>query len=87
MLLDNDIHVAIRINLDNYNIEDSKKLVQEIYERFGIRNNLDVYLYPIFEEESNKRSIEDEKLLYKGLFEIEELIISLGFRYDFYPSE
>lgn len=87
MLLDSDIHVAIRINLDNYNIEDSKKLVQEIYERFGIRDNLNIYLYPIFEEESNKRSAEDEKLLYEGLFEIEELIVSLGFRYDFYPSE
>jgi len=36
-LINNNVTVAIRINLDNYNIENSKQLIQEIYERFGIR--------------------------------------------------
>lgn len=36
-LINNNVTVAIRINLDNYNIENSKQLIHEIYERFGIR--------------------------------------------------
>lgn len=86
-LINNNVTVAIRINLDNYNIENSKQLVQEIYERFGIRQNFIVYLYPIFNENDRQRSAEEEKDLYEGIKEVEDLIISLQLPYAGMPND
>ena len=86
-LINNNVTVAIRINLDNYNIENSKQLIQEIYERFGIRQNLIVYLYPIFNENDRQRSAEEEKDLYEGIKEVEDLIISLQLPYAGMPND
>jgi radical SAM protein with 4Fe4S-binding SPASM domain len=86
LLLEKNMAVVIRINLDTYNIDDSRKLISEIYENFGVRKNLSIYLYPLFDDE-NPRSKEDEDKIYDSLIELESIILDYGYRYGQYPSE
>lgn len=84
-LLDAKIQVNIRINLDLYNAEDVKNLIFEIFSRFGILPNLNIYVWPIFDDGS--RSKEDEINLYQKLEEIENIIVDYGYTYGNIPSE
>lgn len=51
MLLENDIRVSIRLNLDQHNDEDLMQLIDELYERFGNYDKLDVYSHVLFENQ------------------------------------
>ena len=85
LLLDAGIIVNIRINLDLYNSENVKSLISELFSRFGIRTNLNIYVWPIFDE--GQRSKEDEDILYDQLEIIENLIVDYGYSYGLFPSE
>ena len=82
-LLEEYIKVHVRINVDLYNLEDTKALIEELHRRFKESKEIFVYVWPIFQEGidniKEKRTEEDNIKLYNGLNEIEDLIVSLGF--------
>ena len=49
-LLDAQIYVSIRLNMDLSNAEDLVELVEELAQRFGGRKNLSVYAHHLFKE-------------------------------------
>lgn len=78
-LLNANIRVGIRMNVDAYNCDDLTKLLREISDRFGRNPNLTVYCYPIFEDDDYQRTEEDRKLVFEKLLDLEELIYLLGY--------
>lgn len=79
IMLNNGIKVSIRLNIDAYNAENLKELVEELYSRFGTHPNLSVYSWPIFEDDNYKRSEEEHATIFKKLFELEDLLV----KYDY----
>ena len=51
LLLDANVFVSVRMNLDRHNAEDLLKLVDELAERFGGWSNLDCYAHELFEDD------------------------------------
>lgn len=86
MLLNRNIHVNVRLNIDLYNLEDIKKLIGELFSNFGLHPELTIYVWPIFDED-NTRSDEENTLLFKGVREIEELIENYGYKQGDWPEE
>ena len=86
LLISNDIHVYIRINVDNYNSDNVFELIKEIAERFGIHPKLKVYLWPIFEEGDYQRTKEQNEKLFKSIADIEKFITDYGFVYGTFPD-
>jgi radical SAM protein with 4Fe4S-binding SPASM domain len=50
LLLKQDIQVTIRMNLDSYNADNLKLLIDELSEKFSHYNNFSVYIHEIFEK-------------------------------------
>ena len=48
--LDEKIHVSIRLNMDNHNVENSKVLIDELAERFGGDENFAVYVRQLHDD-------------------------------------
>lgn len=71
-LLDNDVTVSIRMNVDLYNADNLKKLVYELYDRFGNHPNLIPYIYPLFENEFYQRKEGELQKLFEKIAEIEQ---------------
>lgn len=86
LALNAGINIHIRLNCDNYNIEDLCTLVQELHTRFGNHPKLYIYAYPIFEEGNYTRTDEENTSLFKGLEKLENLIVSLGYPFGEYPA-
>lgn len=79
MLLNNGISISIRLNVDSYNAENLKILIEELYNRFGDHPRLSVYAWPIFEDENYVRTEEARIEVFNKLQEIEELLV----KYDY----
>ncbi len=80
-ILRSNMSVKIRLNIDEYNVSDMHKLVDEIYQRFGQNEKLNVYTHSLFEHtgpSAKRRSDEGRAALYKNQIEIEEHIEKLG---------
>lgn len=86
-LLQNDIAVHIRLNVDNYNAADLLKLVHEIHDKFANHPMLAIYCHLIFEDEQFSRTNEEHKLAYEALTKIEDELLSLGYNIGTMPSE
>ena len=78
LLLDAGIHVQIRLNLDMNNQDELYKLVNELADTFGARENLSVYNYIIFEKTGENRSAEQRKELYQASAALTEHIRRCG---------
>lgn len=80
-LLSNDIFVNVRLNLSKDNIEDIKKLIEIIYERFNGYKNFRVYSKPLFEGEGNpplELTKEEKEFVYNSYIEIQRLLRKNG---------
>lgn len=60
-LLANGIHVNIRFNVDEDNLEELYKLTDELEEEFKNEKNVSIYCHSIFLDENDKRVRDDEK--------------------------
>lgn len=79
MLLNNGINVAVRMNLDFHNAENLKLLVKELYDRFKLHPALSLYVWPIFEDNTNVKTTEEHIEIFKKLAELEEVIKQYGY--------
>ncbi len=50
LILDQDIRVSVRMNLDRYNFEDLKMLINELSDKFGGNKNFLAYAWPLFDD-------------------------------------
>lgn len=73
-LINNNVDVSIRMNVDLYNIENIKDLIYELYQRFGNHPRIHPYLYPIFENEFYQRKEGELELLFEKIKEVEEIL-------------
>lgn len=78
-LLNNGIHVTIRMNLDFYNADNLKELIKELHSRFGNHPNLSIYAWPIFEDDNNIKTKEEHIEIFKKLYEVEKVLIECGY--------
>jgi radical SAM protein with 4Fe4S-binding SPASM domain len=85
-LLNRGISVTIRLNIDNYNAEDIKKLITELHNRFGNHPSLTMYAWPIFEDENFSRTKEEHIEVFKRLAEIENLLEQYDYTWGLFPS-
>ena len=81
ILINNNISVGIRMNVDLYNADDLKDLVFELYERFGNHRFLGLYCYPIFENEFFSRTDEERKKVFEKIEELENVMDDCGYFY------
>ena len=81
-LLDRQIRVAVRLNLDRYNSEDLTALSEELFHRFGARENLYVYARVIFRDDrtGKAREAKEEKRLYLLEEKLNRWLTELGIR-------
>lgn len=66
-LLDADISVDVRLNIDSYNINNIDVLIDELADRFKEYKKLRVYCHPLFEETgiTRRRKEDERKNIYK----------------------
>lgn len=77
-LIDSNISVNIRLNIDKSNMYDMLTLIDELHEKFG--NKIWVYAYPIFETKNNKENIVPNNEIFLCLGEIFKKLKDLGYR-------
>ena len=87
MLLNNNIAVQIRLNVDNYNGENLLQLVEDLYNRFKLHPNLVIYTWPIFEDETYHRTPEQHTKVFEYIFKIENKLQQYGYYIGKYPEE
>ena len=73
LLLENDIYVAIRLNIDLHNYSDLENLLSMLLKRFGKYKKLYIYLALLYDFEK-KRTYETKKLLIDKVEKMNELI-------------
>lgn len=78
-LLENNISVGVRMNVDMYNANDLKDLVYEIFSIIGNHPKLHLYCYPIFENEFYSRTDEERKKVFEKIEEIEKVMDDCGY--------
>ena len=79
-LLNIGIQVNIRLNIDLYNKDDLRILVEELCNRFGNHPNLVIYQFPIFDDSRTiDRTKEENIRLFKAIKEIDDYLDSKGF--------
>ena len=67
LLIENGIHVGIRMNLDQHNYENLDSLITEIHDDFGNNKHLRAYVHVVYENEGFDPMFRDEKTA-KSLF-------------------
>lgn len=85
-LLDENIQVTIRLNLDKHNCDDLKDLIQILHNRFGNHPALAIYCWPIFENETFQRTEDERIFVYQKLEEVESLLNTCGYFFGTQPS-
>lgn len=70
-LLANDIRVSIRLNVDEDNLEELHKLVEELEEEFKKEKRISIYCHSIFLEE-NDTTIRDNEQFYQDMEKLNE---------------
>lgn len=83
LLLDEEIDVNIRLNLERFNEENLYRLVDELYDNFGSHKYLSVYVHLLIENcgAIGVRSDVENEEMYQKLFKLEDFIKEKGF-YD-----
>lgn len=80
-LLDNDIKVIVRLNMDFHNLEDLNLFAQELATRFGGHPRFFVYPYLIIDDKkkwNEYRSVEEWTALYEAKERLEDRLTQLG---------
>ena len=80
-LLNSEIRVVIRLNLDLYNADDLMRLVDELSERFNGKKGLKIYAYHLFDTErsmAETHTDEEWEPRYEALYRLESKIDSYG---------
>lgn len=85
-ILNRGISVTIRLNVDNYNAEDLKKLIVELHNRFGNHPRLGIYGWPIFEDENFHRTPEEHAAVFQKMNEIENMLLDYGYNGGIFPK-
>lgn len=78
LLVNNDIAVSIRMNVDLYNAEDLKVLINDLGEKYKDNKKLAVYVWPIFEDEEFSRDEEHRQNVFDKIYELEEVMLKYG---------
>lgn len=78
-LLDAGVAVKIRMNADEHNLDDLFRLTDILFENFGHYKKFTVYSHLLFEEDSDMRTYERRKELFKNHLKLEKYIESKGF--------
>lgn len=81
-LLEANISVSIRMNLDQYNAEDMLSLIDNLYAEFGNARGFSVYAYPLFDGYGINRTEEDEKTVYEKLYIIDKKLEEYHYKQD-----
>ena len=80
-LLEHNIRVIIRLNLDKHNMQDLERLVDELSEKLGSNKLLEVYTHVLFENAGFspiERDEESKKLLYERHAKLSNIIHQKG---------
>ena len=77
-LINNNINVNIRINIDKSNWKDAFQLIDELHSLF--EQKIQIYPYPIFQTETNSNDLIDKNEFSKYLGEIFKKLKDLGYR-------
>lgn len=83
LLLKEKIHVLIRLNLDQHNIDDLKCLIEELYDAFKENENFEVYVHTLFENEGFtpiKRDGKEREELYLKEISLNDYLEELGLK-------
>lgn len=84
LLLDKEIAVTIRMNIDMHNADDLKSLAHELAERFGGRLGFTCYSHPLFEmsagERNRKHTLASRKEVYLKQQELQAVLEALKLR-------
>lgn len=81
LLLRNKVRVAIRLNLDQHNIDDLRDLVDDLYQKIGKQDLFEVYSHILFNDEGYKpiqRNKDEENKLYEYQNELSAYMERLG---------
>ncbi len=81
-LLNNNIYVQVRMNMDEYNSEDLFALTNLLHEKFSTYDKFSMYSHTLFEESSDKiknRSVEDRQALLEKHIELQKYFSKLGY--------
>lgn len=73
-LLDEGIHVQLRVNVDFDNLERMPAFIQEMQERFSGAEHLTMYIVPLYQAEQSDRCIE----VYKEIFRLTDMQREIG---------
>lgn len=87
ILLNNGITVTIRLNLDFHNADNLKLLVEELHKRYGNHQNLSIYSWPIFEDETNVKTEEEHAAIFQKMLELENTMKQCGYFTGIFPSD
>lgn len=77
-----DIKVSLRVHLDNNNVDDIWQLIKELGERFHNKNNIRIYLSPIFETvgpSAQIRTSNQRQYIYDNKKRIQTYLKEIGF--------
>lgn len=80
-LLDADIRVSIRLNIDVHNADNLMELADELHQEFGNNDKLTVYLHILFEMSNGSVAIKHEqerKMMFEKMKEIEAKLADYG---------
>ena len=78
LLLEKNINVTVRMNVDMYNAEDLKTLIRELGSKFKDYKQFGVYAWPIFEDEEFKRNEEERQNVFEKIWELEDVMSEYG---------
>ena len=70
------IHVQIRLNVDQHNINEMSELVSQLHQHFGTNKYLSIYSHELFGERTPK----DNAALYKQRMQLERQISEYGYK-------
>ena len=73
------MNISIRMNMDMYNAENIKELIKELHDRFKDNHNVIPYCWPIFDDDENPRTDEENRQLYIKLEEIDAVLKEYGY--------
>lgn len=80
-LLEREIDVSIRMNLDRHNAEDLKTLIGELAERYSGNAHFSAYVWPLFDDcgfAPVEHTAEDRRWLFERETELNELLQQKG---------
>lgn len=81
LLISKEIHVGIRMNLDQHNFENLDTLITEIYELFGNSSYLSTHVHVVYEDEGFEPLLRDERIkesLYMRSVQLNSRLEQLG---------